>query len=246
MKLDIDNVFNQIINIQVDDSGEYRLKDIKLDLRNDYEYDISMSYADAYSYLCDCLLMDQEDNNSQKLLDLFLVHQYLCFCYLSKDRIHHMIEDSGDLEVTIKIIKECFFCYRVVGAFQACIEQYEILRKSSLWARLNSIEQMEIMKDSAKSYRNIGDFIHALKLYYDCLRLNPEQDWLQKVELLLKIGKVYRNYLMQIELARFYVEEAYAILTENRTPELNEEKEWKYAVICFDTLGQIYRDEQDY
>ena len=66
------------------------------------------------------------------------------------------------------------------------------------------MKQMQIMKEVAKAYRNIGDFYNALNLYYECLLLNSEQDWLHRVELLLKIGKVYRNYLMQTELARFY------------------------------------------
>lgn len=246
MRIDIDDVFDQIINIQVNDTAECKLKDIKLDLKDEYEYEIAINYTDAYAYLCDCLMLDQENNNSQKLLDLFLVHQYLCFCYLSEDKIDHLLEEVGDQETAIDIVKECFFCYRVAGAFQACIAQYEILKQSSLWDKLDCLDQMEIMKDSAKSYRNTGDFIHALKLYYDCLTLNPRQDWLQKVELLLKIGKVYRNYLMQIELARFYVEEAYTLLTENQTQSLDKEREWRYAVICFDTLGQIYRDEQNF
>ncbi|KAI4446428.1 hypothetical protein C823_000946 [Eubacterium plexicaudatum ASF492] len=105
---------------------------------------------------------------------------------------------------------------------------------------------MQIMKEVAKAYRNIGDFDNALNLYYNCLLLNSKQDWLHRVELLLKIGKVYRNYLMQTELARFYVEEAYRILEENGLHEFNEVKEKKYAVICLDTLGQIYRDEGDF
>ena len=49
---------------------------------------------------------------------------------------------------------------------------------------------------------------------------------------------------MQTELARFYVEEAYAVLEKNNSSFSNEER--RYAVICFDSLGQIYRDMGDY
>lgn len=246
MKIDIDNVFDQIIGIQQNNPDVHMWKDVKLHLEAGDEYDISMGYADAYKYLCDCLLMDEEDNGSQKLLDLFLVHQYLCSCYLSKERIGCLAENADDLEAVMAIVRECFSCYRMVGAFQECAAQYEILRESSLWQEFTCKDKMHIMKESAKSYRNIGDFSRALELYNDCLILNPRQDWLQRVELLLKIGKVYRNYLMQIELARFYVEEAYEILEGHRTQAPDEGEKQRYTVICLDTLGQIYRDKQDY
>lgn len=246
MKIDIDKVFDKIINIQADALDGRMLKDIALDWENADEYEISQSYVEAYRYLCDCLLICNGDNNSQKLLDLFMVHQYLCRCYLSRDRIDSFMEETDDLEVVMEIVGECFFIYRVVGAFQAAIEQYEILKDSNLWKLFDAAEKMQIMKEAAKSYRNTGDFYQALNLYFECLKLNSEQDWLQRVELLLKIGKVYRNYLMQIELARFYVEEAYMILKENGTQELSEKGEKRYAVICFDTLGQIYRDKREY
>lgn len=244
MKVDINDVFDQIVNIQIDRDKVYMLKDIRLDLKEGYEYDVSLSYVDAYHYLCDCLLIDKENNNSQKLVDLFLVHQYLCWCYLSGDTIEHVAKDDDQLKDMIKIVRECFFSYRIVGAFQDCIDQYEILRKSKLWEKFDPIKQMSIMKEAAKSYRNTGDFGNALNIYYECLEINADTDWLQRVELLLKIGKVYRNYLKQTELAKFYVEEAYKILHENSPCELKVEK--KYAFICCDTLGQIYRDEKNY
>lgn len=244
MKVDIDDIFEQIINVQLDHNTVYSLKDIRLDLKKEYEYDTSISYVEAYHYLCDCLLMDQENNNSRKLLDLFLVHQYLSWCYLSGDAIDQLAEDTDEQKEVFNIVRECFFSYRIVGAFQDCIDQYEILRKSRMWEKLAPIKQMSIMKEAAKSYRNTGDFGNALYIYYECLEINADTDWLQRVELLLKIGKVYRNYLKQTELAKFYVEEAYKVLHENRPYELEEQK--KYAFICCDTLGQIYRDERDY
>lgn len=173
-----------------------------------------------------------------------MVHQYLCRCYLSGDTIDCFTKDGGQLKDIIKIVRECFFSYRIVGAFQDCIDQYEILRRSKLWEKFDPIKQMSIRKEAAKSYRNTGDFGNALNIYYECLEINADTDWLQRVELLLKIGKVYRNYLKQTELAKFYVEEAYKILHENSPYELKKEK--KYAFICCDTLGQIYRDGQDY
>lgn len=244
MRITIDDVFDQIIAIQIKHINAAALKDIRLDFNAEDEYDLTLSYADAYHYLCSCLLVGPK-SSSQTLLDLYLIHQYLCYCYITKDKICHLLSDS-DLKADIKIIRNCFYCYRAVGAFQECIEQYEILRESCLWQKMNLADQMQIMKESAKSYRNKGDFYRALNLYNECLTMNPETEWCQRVELLLKIGKVYRNYLMQIELAKFYVEEAYHILESNRDRTLTGEKEKRYAVICFDTLGQIYRDELNF
>lgn len=243
MKIDIDNVCSQIINIQVDNGKEYILKDIKLDLE-ECEQNTSMNYEDAYYYLRDCLLMD----DSCRLLDVFLVHQYLCHCYLCEDTIHNLYNASDDWSITKLIVRECFSSYRKVGAFQACVNQYEILRKSVIWDDFKSAEKLHIMKEAAKSYRNIGKFGSALELYYECLKMNSEseQAWLERVELLLKIGKVYRNYLMQIELAKFFVEEAERILQKNRTHVSKNKNELRYTIICLDTLGQIYRDEGKY
>lgn len=244
MKIDIDEVFDQILMLEYNSTEECVLKDIKLDLRDTYKYDLSRSYTDAYSYLCECLLIDEDVSDIQKLLELYLVHQYLGFCYLSESAIDNLDYSQEEFEDLVKIIKESFFVNRVIGAFRECVRQFEILIKSSLWPKLGPEVKMQIMKDSAKSYRNIGEFNNALKLYYDCLTQNPEKNWLQRVELFLKIGKVYRNYLMQTELARFYVEEAYAVLEKNNSSFSNEER--RYAVICFDSLGQIYRDMGDY
>lgn len=246
MRIDLDCVFKQIINIQVENIGKYRIKDMKLDLQEEYEYDMAMGYVEAYDYLCECLLLDEGDNNSQKILDLFLIHQYLNCCYLSEKEINHLSMFSGDLDATMDVAREGFAIYRIVGAFEACIKQYEILEKSSLWRMFEQAKKMQIMKETAKAYRNIGDFYSALKLYFDCLKMNPEKDWLQRVELLLKIGKVYRNYLMQYAFARFFVEEAYALLKENSMQSFGNKKERRYAIICLDILGQIYRDERDY
>ena len=246
VRISIDDVFDQIINIDADDSKIRALKDVKLNLKEDDEYVISFSYKDAYIYFRECLMFDQKAYSRQKLLDMFLMHQYLNYCYITKDTVNHLVTDTKELQTVINIIYECFFSYRVVGAFQDSVKQYEILRNSNLWPKISRTEQMQIMKEAAKAYRNIGDFDYALSLYYQCLKLNPQKDWLHRVELLLKIGKVYRNYLLQIELARFYAEEAYRILEENGIDDLNNKKELKYAVICLDTLGQIYRDEGDF
>ena len=83
MRISIDDVFDQIINISADDSEIHVLKDVKLDLKENYEYDISVSYKDAYVYLRECLMLDQEDYNRQKLLDMFLMHQYLNYSSVS-------------------------------------------------------------------------------------------------------------------------------------------------------------------
>ncbi len=243
MKIDIDSICNRIINLQVDDSKGYILKDIRLDL-DEYEHDISMNYQNAYYYLRECLLM----YDSYNLLDLYLVHQYLCHCYLAEGAVNDLYNASDDWKSTKLIVKECFSSYRKVGAFQACIDQYEILQNSEIWDRFEGTEKVYIMKEAAKSYRNIGKFSPALKIYYNCLLMNSEseQAWLERVELLLKIGKVYRNYLMQIELARFFVEEAYRILEEHETAAAENGNKQRYKVICLDTLGQIYRDEGKY
>lgn len=55
MKVNINDIFDQIVDIQIDYDKVYMLKDIKLDLKQEYEYDTSLSYIDAYHYLCDCL-----------------------------------------------------------------------------------------------------------------------------------------------------------------------------------------------
>lgn len=244
VKIDIDEVFDQILMLEINSTKVSMLKDIKLNLEKDCEYELSRNYTEAYFYLCDCILMDGDESHCQCLLELFLIHQYLDFCYLSENTIENLHYSQDTFESVVKIIRENFFVYRVIGAFRECVEQYEILVKSSLWKKLYDGVKMQIMKDTAKSYRNIGDFYRALKLYYDCLTLNSEQNWLQRAELLLKIGKVYRNYLMQTELARFYVEEAYAILAKNSTNASDEVR--RYVVICLDSLGQIYRDMEDY
>lgn len=65
MMIDIDEVFDQILMLEYNSTEECVLKDIKLNLRDTYEYDLSRSYTDAYSYLCECLLIDEDVSDSQ-------------------------------------------------------------------------------------------------------------------------------------------------------------------------------------
>lgn len=245
MQVDIDMVFDQIVNIQADQLEDVKLKDIRLDLGEDGEFDSSMGYLESYEYLCECLKIDIADNDRQKFIDLFLVHQYLCRVYLSESTVEDTLNDPDNMKFIVPVIRECFSSYRFIGYFEGCIHEYQILRNSHAWSRFSDIEKISFLKETAKSYRNMGDFKNALNLYYECLKINGERDWLQKVELLLKIGKVYKNYLMQINLARFYVEEARYILTENNVESCTDKKVLRYAVICYDTLGQIYRDNHE-
>lgn len=242
--MDIDDVFNQILNLQINYQEDDKLKDVHLNLEGNSFSDEWMGYIGSYQYLCDYLEIEGIEDN-RMLLDLFLVHQYLCHVYLSENSIDKWSYVPEEQNEIIRMVKECFSVYRVAGAFENCIQQYEILCHSHLWQIFSIADQMQIMKDSAKSYRNTGDFGQALQIYYKCLRLNPEENWIHRVELLLKIGKVYRNYLMQTRLAKFYCEEAMELLKKAGTrPYKGSER--RYAVIGYDTLGQIYRDEKDY
>lgn len=240
----IDDVFDQILNSHIGYHDDVKLKDVRLNLEENDITDDGMGYIGAYLYLRDYLEIESI-KDSNMLLDLFLVHQYLCHAYLSEENIDTWPYDAAEKNEIVGMVKECFSIYRVVGAYEDCIRQYEILSKSRLWQIFGIGAQMQIMKDSAKSYRNTGDFGQALQIYYKCLEQNPKGNWIHRMELLLKIGKVYRNYLMQTGLAKFYCEEAMEILETNGTKPY-QGNERRYAIIGFDTLGQIYRDEKDY
>ena len=240
----IDDVFDQILNSHINYQDNVKLKDVRLNLEGKDIVDEERGYIDSYQYLRRYLKIDNIEDKGM-LLELFLVHQYLCHVYLSEKSIDTWPYDTIEKDEIARMVKECFSVYRVSGAYEDCIRQYEILSKSYMWEIFCSDDQMQIMKDSAKSYRNTGDFGQALQIYYKCLEQNPEEYWIHRVELLLKIGKVYRNYLMQTGLAKFYCEEAMELLETNGTKPY-EGNERRYAIIGFDTLGQIYRDEKDY
>lgn len=240
----IDDVFDQILNSHINYQEDVKLKDVRLKLAENDIADEGMGYIGSYQYLCKYLEIDSIEDRSM-LLYLFLVHQYLCHAYLSEKNVDTWTYDAAEKDEIVRMVKECFSIYRVAGAYEDCIRQYEILSKSHMWQIFNREDRMQLMKDSAKSYRNTGDFGQALQIYYKCLEQNPKENWIHRVELLLKIGKVYRNYLMQTGLAKFYCEEAMEILEANGTRPY-EGNEKRYAMIGFDTLGQIYRDEKDY
>ncbi|HEX2944753.1 MAG TPA: tetratricopeptide repeat protein [Clostridia bacterium] len=129
--------------------------------------------------------------------------------------------------------------YIITGAYNDCIYCAGSCLTSDHWAMLSPQTQMKILQLKAKSERNIGMFEEAFKSYRMALQIaNDNCDKMERGIILLKIGKVYSNYLLQKSLAIGFLQEAFDTLTESGNGDLETQK---YISICHDALGQVKR-----
>ena len=86
VNMGIDDVFDQILNSHINYQDNVKLKDVRLNLEGKDIVDEERGYIDSYQYLRRYLKIDNIEDKGM-LLELFLVHQYLCHVYLSEKKI---------------------------------------------------------------------------------------------------------------------------------------------------------------
>ncbi len=127
-----------------------------------------------------------------------------------------------------------------VGAYKDCIVCTKACMDPEIWETFDSNLQVKILQYSAKSQRNLGYYTDAFNTYRLALRIAKESDnALEAGIVLLKIGKVYSNYLIQKSLSLGFLLEALNYFKICSTDDILCKK---FTAICHDAIGQVKRE----
>lgn len=135
------------------------------------------------------------------------------------------------------------------GSYEICIKLCEwIISLPSTFCILPE-QRLKIVFLQAKAYRNSGQYSLALKTLHSALDYTEEEKCsYMKGAALLRIGKVYSEYLMMTNVSIHFLEEAESELIKWRDhPDESIRLSVKndYA-ICLDSIGQYWRNQNQY
>ena len=135
------------------------------------------------------------------------------------------------------------------GAYEECIECCDVyLREVCNIRQRPPKEHAEILFTKSKAHRNFGRYQDALDVLWEALRFVDIHDEIAYLQgsVLLRIGKVYSDYLMMIGVSICFLQEAKdqleKWLTNTDDPETEEYVKKEYA-ICLDSMGQYWREK---
>jgi len=134
------------------------------------------------------------------------------------------------------------------GAYQDCVNFAARCETSPEWHDdAVPLDKFSVLRNSAKSLRNIGDLDGALNRYRQIISMAVEVNDQAEISMgLLLIGKLHGNYWGQLSLFSSFVEEAKVRLEHEllrvRRPASKRKRLIRNLAICHDALGQAYRD----
>jgi len=174
-----------------------------------------------------------------------------CYCVLKRayPALLDLIQVPGSLDAAG--LARMFTYAKIflnAGAYEECIECCDVcLRKEYAGQQLPKIH-VEILFTKSKAHRNTGGYQSALDVLWEALRFVDKHNEIAYMQgsVLLRIGKVYSDYLMMISVSICFLQEAKdqleKWLTNMDDPGTKEYVEKEYA-ICLDSMGQYWREK---
>lgn len=132
-----------------------------------------------------------------------------------------------------------------VGCYAKCIDCCDLCLKEPYAALLPPERHMEVLFARSKARRNMGEYLFALDDLRQALRVvdqHPEIAY-WKGAVLVRIGKVYSQFLMMMSVSLCFLQEAKDQLTpwlSAEDPEIRKRAQQEYA-ICLDSIGQYWK-----
>lgn len=134
------------------------------------------------------------------------------------------------------------------GAYDECVECCDICLREEHAGLLPPKEHVAVLFTKSKAYRNTGEYQDALNVLREALRFVDVHDEIayMRGSVLLRIGKVYSDYLMMIGVSICFLQEARdqleKWLSDVDDPAIEEYVKKEYA-ICLDSMGQYWREK---
>lgn len=174
-----------------------------------------------------------------------------CFCALKRvfPVLLDLIQVPGSLDAAGLA---CMFTYAKIflnaGAYEECIECCDVCLRNEGTEWQAPKEHVETLFTKSKAHRNTGRYQDALNVLWEALRFVDMHDEIAYMQgsVLLRIGKVYSEYLMMIGVSICFLQEAKdqleKWLTNTDAPGAEEYVKKEYA-ICLDSMGQYWREK---
>lgn len=173
------------------------------------------------------------------------------FCALNRvfPALLNLIQISGSLNASEVA---CMFTYAKIflnaGAYDECMECCDVCLRGEHAKLLSPKEHIAVLFTKSKAQRNTGKYQDALNVLREALQLVDVHDDItyMRGSVLLRIGKVYSDYLMMIGVSICFLQEAKdqleKCLGDTNDPAIEEYVKKEYA-ICLDSMGQYWREK---
>lgn len=136
-----------------------------------------------------------------------------------------------------------------VGDYAKCIDCCNFCLKEQNVFQLPLELQVEVLFTRAKAQRNMGEYQYALEDLRNAIHIVDKNDTIAFLmgAVLLRIGKVYSQFLMMMSVSLCFLNEAKARLElwlDEADPGIRTRANIEYA-ICLDSIGQYWQGKGD-
>lgn len=175
-----------------------------------------------------------------------------CACVLSRsfNSLQNRLNQPPELQVReLEILFRFSKIYLNVGCYSECIECCNLCLKEQNTPQLTPELHIEVLFARSKAFRNLGEYEHALDDLRDALYIvnqNPAIGYL-KGAVLVRIGKVYSQFLVMMSVSLCFLNEARDQLEpflKHKSARIREKANQEYA-ICLDSIGQYWKQKGD-
>ena len=169
-------------------------------------------------------------------------------CYLPL-----LIDESTNAVFTkeslLKLITYASFLLSI-GSYDLCVKLCGCILSSRNTHLISSVDRLKTFFLQAKAYRNSGQYPSSLKtlhLALDSIEADKKLMFM-KGAALLRIGKVYSEYLMMTGVSIYFLQEAELELSGwlDHTDSMIREKVSTEYAICLDSIGQYWSRRKEY
>lgn len=134
------------------------------------------------------------------------------------------------------------------GAYDECAECCDVCLREEYAGLLPPKEYVAVLFTKSKAYRNTGEYQDALNVLREALQFVDVHNEIayMRGSVLLRVGKVYSDYLMMIGVSICFLQEAKdqleKWLSDADDPDIEEYVKKEYA-ICLDSMGQYWGEK---
>ena len=137
-----------------------------------------------------------------------------------------------------------------IGSYELCVKLCHCVLSSRSESPVSSVDRLKTLFLQAKAYRNSGEYPLALQTLHLALEMIDADESMAytKGAALLRIGKVYSEYLMMMRVSIHFLTEAESELSkwlDDANGTIRAKANSEYA-ICLDSIGQYWSRRENY
>lgn len=191
------------------------------------------------------LSTDININDIPLSIDYIPIYSYSALEYILPAIENAVIETDYINAIDLKHLLRYARIFLNAGSYKNCIKCCQMCLDNKTSKLTDPKFIVEILFAESKAYRNMGEYEKALEKLLSSLKYIDENEKVKylKGSAILRIGKVYSEFLMMIGVSICFLEEAKEQLEEwieSDDSEIRQRVERDYA-ICLDEMGQYWR-----